>query len=106
MIFTVISKSAPMYGQGPKLGEDWYERAPGVPMFFYDEASVARELGGYGITDVSEIESRWRGVVPVLQRHLREALSARAARHAAGVHAASASTGAGSPASWGAERQQ
>lgn len=34
MIFTLISKRAPMYGQGPKLGEDWYERAPGVPMFF------------------------------------------------------------------------
>lgn len=56
MIFTLISKSAPMYGQGPKLGEDWYERAPGVPMFFYDEASVARELGAYGITDVSPID--------------------------------------------------
>ncbi len=56
MVFTVISKKAPMYGQGPKLGEDWYERAPGVPMFFYDEASVARELGAYGITDVSEID--------------------------------------------------
>ena len=25
MIFTVISKDAPMYGQGPKLGDDWYE---------------------------------------------------------------------------------
>lgn len=56
MIFTLISKSAPMYGQGPKLGADWYERAPGVPMFFYDDASVARELGAYGITDVSEID--------------------------------------------------
>jgi SAM-dependent methyltransferase len=56
MIFTLISKSAPMYGQGPKLGEDWYERAPGVPMFFYDEASVARELGAYGIADVSAID--------------------------------------------------
>lgn len=56
MVFTLISKSAPMYGQGPKLGEDWYERAPGMPMFFYDEASVTRELGAYGITDVSEID--------------------------------------------------
>ena len=56
MIFTLITKRAPMYGQGPKLGEDCYERAPGVPMFFYDEASVARELGAYGITDVSEID--------------------------------------------------
>lgn len=62
-----------MYGQGPKLGEDWYERAPGVPMFFYDDASVARELGAYGITDVSEIDEPVAGgVVPVLQRHLRE----------------------------------
>ena len=25
-------------------------------MFFYDEASVTRELGAYGITDVSEID--------------------------------------------------
>ncbi len=45
MIFTVISKTAPMYGQGPKLGEDWYEIHPGLKMFFYDEASVAREFG-------------------------------------------------------------
>ncbi len=56
MIFTLISKTAPMYGQGPKLGEDWYERAPGMPMFFYDEASVEREFGAYGITDVSAID--------------------------------------------------
>ncbi len=56
MIFTLISKSAPMYGQGPKLGDDGYERARGVPMFFYDEASVARELGAYGIADVSQID--------------------------------------------------
>ena len=61
MIFTVISKSAPMYGQGPQLGEDWYERAPGIPMFFYDEASVERELGAYGITEVSEIDEPVHG---------------------------------------------
>ncbi len=45
-----------MYGQGPKLGEDWYERAPGMPMFFYDEASIARELGAYDVTAVTEID--------------------------------------------------
>lgn len=56
MMFTVISKKAPMYGQGPKLGEDWYERAPGVPMFFYDEASIERELGPYGIVEATEID--------------------------------------------------
>ncbi|MFO0613455.1 MAG: class I SAM-dependent methyltransferase [Polyangiaceae bacterium] len=56
MTFTLISKRAPMYGQGPKLGEDWYERAPGVPMFFYDEASIERELGAYGIVENVEID--------------------------------------------------
>ena len=48
MIFTVISKTAPMYGQGPKLGEDWYEIHPGMKMYFYDADSLARELGGCG----------------------------------------------------------
>ncbi|MGC4064784.1 MAG: class I SAM-dependent methyltransferase [Polyangiaceae bacterium] len=28
MIFTVISKRAPMYGQGPRLDDDWYEDPP------------------------------------------------------------------------------
>jgi SAM-dependent methyltransferase len=55
MIFTVISKKAPMYGQGPKLGDDWYERLPGLPMFFYDEESVRREFGPYGLLELSEV---------------------------------------------------
>lgn len=56
MFFTVISKKAPMYGQGKQLGEDWYERHPNLPMYFYDEASVKRELGPYGLTELSEID--------------------------------------------------
>lgn len=56
MIFTVISKKAPMYGQGPKLGEDWYERVPGLPMYFYDIESVKREFGPYGLVEVAEID--------------------------------------------------
>ncbi len=55
MIFTVISKKAPMYGHGPRLGEDWYERLPGLPMFFYDATSVRREFGPYGLIEISEI---------------------------------------------------
>src|SRR5690606_13293438 len=47
MIFTVISKKAPMYGQGARLGDDWYERGPGLQMFFYDAASVEREFAPY-----------------------------------------------------------
>ena len=56
MIFTVISKKAPMYGQGKKLGDDCYERLPGLPMFFYDAASIEREFGPYGLSEYSDIE--------------------------------------------------
>lgn len=49
MLFTVISKTAPMYGQGARLGEDRYERLPGLPMFFYDEDSVRRAFAPYGL---------------------------------------------------------
>lgn len=56
MIFTVISKRAPMYGQGPRLGDDWYERLPNLPMYFYDAESVKREFGPYGLVEFSEID--------------------------------------------------
>ncbi|NWA02219.1 class I SAM-dependent methyltransferase [Pseudomonas gingeri] len=56
MVFTVISKQAPMYGQGKRLGEDCYERAPGLPMFFYDAVSVEREFGAFGLVAFSAID--------------------------------------------------
>lgn len=56
MIFTLISKKAPMYGQGPRLGEDWYERLPNLPMYFYDADSVKREFDPYGLVEFSELE--------------------------------------------------
>lgn len=56
MIFTVVSKEWPSYGQGTKLGEDWYETHPGVRIFFYDDASLARELGPFGLVDVTTID--------------------------------------------------
>jgi SAM-dependent methyltransferase len=55
MVFTVISKKAPMYGQGTRLGEDWYERLPNLPMYFYDADSVKREFGPYGLLELSEV---------------------------------------------------
>ena len=61
MFFTVISKAAPMYGRGARLGEDWYEISPGVPMYFYDRTSVERELGPYGVVEVSESVERAAG---------------------------------------------
>jgi SAM-dependent methyltransferase len=56
MFFTVISKKAPMYGKGPRLGDDWYERLPGLPMYFYDADSVKREFGPYGLIELSEVD--------------------------------------------------
>ncbi len=56
MIFTVISKDAPMYGQGPKLGDDWYEIHPGMKMYFYDTNSVEREFGDHGLVEHSKLD--------------------------------------------------
>lgn len=56
MIFTVISKQAPMFGRGTRLGDDWYEVHPGVPMFFYDADSIEREFGPHGELELSEID--------------------------------------------------
>ncbi len=56
MIFTMITKEAPMYGQGLRLGDDWYEIHPGVKMYFYDPVSVAREFGNYGLVEQCPID--------------------------------------------------
>lgn len=56
MVFTVISKTAPMYGQGPRLGEDWYERLPNLPMYFYGAESVQREFGPFGLVEFYAID--------------------------------------------------
>jgi SAM-dependent methyltransferase len=55
MIFTTISKEAPMFGKGKKLGKDYYEIMPGVKMFFYDYDSIKQEFGKYGLIESSEV---------------------------------------------------
>ncbi|QHW30877.1 class I SAM-dependent methyltransferase [Paenibacillus rhizovicinus] len=55
MVFTTISKDAPMYGKGKQLGKDYYEIMDGMKMFFYDAESVDQEFGKYGQIDCSEI---------------------------------------------------
>jgi SAM-dependent methyltransferase len=55
MVFTTISKDAPMYGKGTQLGEDYFEIMEGVKMYFYDSDSVKRDFGDVGLMDVSEI---------------------------------------------------
>lgn len=55
MIFTTISKKAPMFGKGKQLSKDRFERIKGVKMFFYDSDSIKREFGKYGLIEISEI---------------------------------------------------
>lgn len=55
MIFATISKDAPMFGKGKKLGEDYFEIMDGVKMFFYDSNSIKQEFGKYGLVEFSEI---------------------------------------------------
>ena len=56
MIFTAVSKKAPMFGKGKKLSEDYYEIMDGVKMFFYDAQSIQTEFGDYGLIDFTEID--------------------------------------------------
>jgi SAM-dependent methyltransferase len=55
MVFTTISKDAPMYGKGRKLGEDYFEIMEGVKMFFYEKDSIKRDFGDCGLVEISEI---------------------------------------------------
>ncbi len=55
MIFTTISKGAPMFGKGKQLGKDYFEIMEGVKMFFYDSDSIKQEFGKYGLIEISEV---------------------------------------------------
>lgn len=56
MIFTVITKQAPMYGKGTCLGPDWYELQPNLRMYFYDAESIGHEFGAHGLLEFSEMQ--------------------------------------------------
>jgi SAM-dependent methyltransferase len=56
MIFTSVSKKAPMYGKGKRLSEDWFETMHGVRLFFYDVDSIKEEFGKYNLVEASEID--------------------------------------------------
>lgn len=56
MIFTAVSKEAPMFGKGKKLDENYYEIMDGVKIFFYDSQSIQRDFSKYGLVEFSEID--------------------------------------------------
>jgi SAM-dependent methyltransferase len=55
MVFTVISKEAPTYGQGKLVSKDRYEMFGGVNMFFYDIGSIRAEFDNAGLFEIIEI---------------------------------------------------
>jgi len=56
MIFTTVSKKAPMFGKCKQLGKDYFEIMEGIKMFFYDNDSVKQEFEKYGLVEFSEID--------------------------------------------------
>ncbi|MDF9450290.1 class I SAM-dependent methyltransferase [Bacillus toyonensis] len=56
MVFTTVSKKAPMYGKGEQLDQDYFEIMEGVKMFFYDSESIKHDFNEYGLVQVSEID--------------------------------------------------
>lgn len=56
MIFTAVSKKAPMFGKGKQLSKDRFEIMKGVKMFFYDSDSIRQEFEKYGLVEFLEID--------------------------------------------------
>ncbi|GGH63768.1 methyltransferase [Filimonas zeae] len=59
MVFTVITKEAPTYGTGTRIGEERYEMFGGVKMYFYDKAAVEAEFGGAGLLEIRDITENY-----------------------------------------------
>jgi len=56
MIFTAITKTAPNYGKGRRIGQDRFEFHQGAKLFYYDEVSVQEEFSEAGLFKVEEIK--------------------------------------------------
>jgi SAM-dependent methyltransferase len=59
MVFVVISKEAPTYGQGKFVSKDRYEIFDGVKMFFYDRASINAEFSKAGLFEITEVTENY-----------------------------------------------
>ncbi len=59
MVFTMISKEAPTYGTGKRIGKDRFEQFGGVNMFFYDKDSIREEFGPFGLMEIREVEENF-----------------------------------------------
>lgn len=56
MVFTAITKNAPNYGKGKLISRDRYEFHAGAQIYFYDQESVQKEFGQFGLFESIEVE--------------------------------------------------
>ena len=56
MVFAVVTKKAPIYGQGKFVSKDRFEIFEGVKMFFYDRESIQAEFGQAGLFEITKVE--------------------------------------------------
>jgi 2-polyprenyl-3-methyl-5-hydroxy-6-metoxy-1,4-benzoquinol methylase len=54
MVFIAITKEAYTYAQGTLISTDRYQQFGGVNIFFYDEKSIEREFGSYGLLQIKK----------------------------------------------------
>ncbi|WP_242214699.1 bifunctional 2-polyprenyl-6-hydroxyphenol methylase/3-demethylubiquinol 3-O-methyltransferase UbiG [Bacillus cereus group sp. BfR-BA-01383] len=62
MVFTTVSKKAPMFGKGKQLDENYFEIMEGIKMYFYDAESIKQDFVKYGLVQVSEIDESNKNV--------------------------------------------
>ncbi|MEK3660513.1 class I SAM-dependent methyltransferase [Paenibacillus sp. FSL F4-0236] len=63
MIFTTVSKKAPMFGKGEPLDKDYFETKDGVKMFFYDSDTITQDFEPYGLVEFSEIDEPHKDMI-------------------------------------------
>lgn len=59
MVFTVVTKEAPIYGQGKFISKDRYEIFDGVNMYFYDRESIHAEFSEAGLFEITEVAENY-----------------------------------------------
>lgn len=55
MFFATITKEAPLYGQGTRIGKDRFELSGGLNMFFYDRETIQEEFGKAGLFEIMDV---------------------------------------------------
>ena len=56
MVFISVSKSSKLYEHGKLISKDRFQIQNGLDVYFYDQDSISREFGKYGLIEYREIE--------------------------------------------------